>query len=90
MNSTVKIVVSGRVQGVYFRSNTQKQAVKLHVKGYVKNLNSGEAEIVASGHADALESLIRWCHKGPLLAKVNQVLITQLPDAHSFHDFEIR
>ena len=90
MNSSVHIVVSGRVQGVYFRANAQKQAVKLHLKGYVKNLETGEVEIVACGHSEALQALIAWCHKGPLLAKVSQVVTTPLTGNPGFLDFEIR
>ncbi len=67
-------MVSGLVQGVYFRANAQKQALALNLTGYAKNLPDGRVEIVAKGPAEQLENLIAWCHHGPRAARVSQVL----------------
>lgn len=90
MTECLHIIVKGRVQGVYFRAYTQKQAAKLNLSGYVRNLDAGHVEIVASGEADALQQLISWCHKGPMLAKVAEVIVSQHHDDEGLIDFEIR
>jgi len=86
----VKIIVSGRVQGVYFRAFSQKQALKRGITGYAKNLPDGNVEIVACGTESACQQLIAWCHKGPLLAKVSAVEVHPFPDCACFSDFSIR
>ena len=90
MNECVHIIVKGRVQGVYFRAYTQKQAVKLNLKGFVRNIANGDVEIVARGDAEALKQLVAWCHKGPLLAKVSEVVVKAYPHHETFEVFEIR
>ena len=83
------IIVKGRVQGVYFRAFTQKQAIKHNLNGFVRNLSNGDVEIMAYGEAEALQALIIWCHKGPLLAKVSEVVVTESVADESFSHFEI-
>jgi acylphosphatase len=90
MSECLHIIVKGRVQGVYFRAYTQKQAVKLNVKGFVRNLADGSVEIVASGHPDELQKLVAWCHKGPILAKVSEVITTPHQVDEHFEMFEVR
>jgi len=90
MSECLHIIVKGRVQGVYFRAYTQKQAVKLNISGFVRNLANGDVEIVASGEADALRQLVSWCHKGPVLAKVSQVIANSHDSGEMFDGFEIR
>ena len=90
MNRQVRILVSGRVQGVYFRAFTQKQANKLGVAGFARNLPDGRVEVFATGSDAAVEKLIQWCHKGPVTAKVERVTTeaVDLPDPPA--GFEIR
>lgn len=90
MTRRVNIIVSGKVQGVYFRAATQKQAKKLGVKGWVRNLATGEVEISALGTSSAIEELIHWSHKGSTFARVKQVQVTELSEGEAFTDFEIR
>jgi acylphosphatase len=89
MSETLHIIVKGRVQGVYFRANTQKQASKFNLKGLVRNLPDNSVEIIAQGDSDALQQLITWCHKGPLLAKVSEVIVNPHYDQCEFSAFEI-
>ena len=89
MNECLHIIVKGRVQGVYFRAYTQKQAVKLNLSGFVRNLPDGNVEIVANGHPSDLQKLTAWCHKGPLLAKVSEVIVNPHHDSEPFESFEI-
>ncbi len=74
----VKILVAGRVQGVYFRYFTQKEAEKLGVMGSVRNLDDGRVEVIAEADSAPLEKFIRWCHKGPMTARVDTVEISEL------------
>ncbi len=90
MNNCLHIIVKGRVQGVYFRAYTQKQAVKLNISGFVRNLSNGDVEIFARGETDALRQLVSWCHKGPILAKVGQVIANSHDSGEMFDGFEIR
>jgi acylphosphatase len=90
MSACLHIIVKGRVQGVYFRAYTQKQAVKLNLNGFVRNLANGDVEIMACGDRSDLQQLVAWCHKGPLLAKVSDVLVSDYPAPEAFGEFEIR
>lgn len=90
MSTCLHIIVKGRVQGVYFRAYTQKQAVKLNLNGFVRNLANGDVEVVACGERAAVQQLAAWCHKGPLLARVSEVIVNEHPAHEAFADFEIR
>lgn len=71
--------VAGRVQGVFFRASTQKQARALHLKGYAKNLPDGRVEVMACGEPDAVQRLQTWLRKGPPLAEVSELLAAPQP-----------
>jgi acylphosphatase len=85
----VKILVSGRVQGVYFRMYTQNKAKKLGIKGCARNLPDGRVEIIAEADTNSIEKLIKWCRKGPVTARVDHVEITELESDDVFTSFEI-
>ena len=84
------LIVSGRVQGVFFRAHTQKEAQRLGLKGYVKNLDDGTVEVVAEGPKEKLEKLAAFCRKGSPAAEVNEVVIRKEPFKNEFSHFEIR
>ena len=63
--------IEGKVQGVFFRSNTVDCARALGLVGWVRNLNDGSVELVAEGSKRQLEALEKWCHRGPPAAKVS-------------------
>jgi acylphosphatase len=65
--------VKGRVQGVWFRDSTRREALKLNIIGYAKNLANGDVEVLAVGEVAALDSLCRWLNEGPPLARVGEV-----------------
>jgi len=90
MTKSLHLIIEGRVQGVAFRFFTQKQAKKLNVTGYVKNLADGSVEIIAQGEPIALQSLVDWCHQGPTSARVSKVSVTAQLSTEIFADFEIR
>ncbi len=86
----VKILVSGRVQGVYFRLFTQNKAKHFGINGSAKNLADGRVEIIAEAENMALEDFIKWCNKGPITARVDHVEITELQHAEALTSFEIK
>lgn len=71
-----RVVVSGRVQGVFFRAACEREANRLRVKGWVRNRPDGSVEVVAEGKRDAVGELIAWCREGPPNARVDQIDIT--------------
>ncbi len=69
-----KFIVSGTVQGVYFRASTRARAMELGLTGYAKNRVDGSVEVIACGASDALDELERWLHIGPPAARVSEVV----------------
>jgi acylphosphatase len=69
----VLIMVSGKVQGVYYRDYTRKKAMSLNLRGYAKNLADGRVEVLARGPRDALEQLIDFCRQGSPAAEVRDL-----------------
>ena len=68
-----RFIVSGRVQGVYFRASAAREAKRLGIRGHAVNLPDGRVEVLALGPAAAVEDLRRWLHRGPPAARVNAV-----------------
>ena len=89
-DSIARFVVSGHVQGVYFRASTQAQARQLGLRGQVRNLPDGRVEVVAAGPADAIDALAAWLAIGPDAARVDRVEREALTDARGIPDrFEV-
>jgi len=86
----VHIYVSGRVQGVFYRSNTRRKALELGITGWVRNLPDGRVEIVAEGEREKLERLIEWCRHGPPLARVEDLEIIWEEPRGEFDSFTIK
>lgn len=81
-------VVTGKVQGVWFRASTKTQAEALGLTGWAKNLPDGRVEVTAYGEDDKLEALYQWLHQGPPLAKVSDVSYQQV-EWQAFTGFKI-
>ena len=86
----VHVFVSGDVQGVFFRSNTRRQAEVLGVKGWVMNLLDGRVEAVFEGEDGKVDSLVEWCRKGPAVCRVDDVEVVEERFSNEFSDFKIR
>ena len=86
----IHILVSGRVQGVFFRYSALRKAQQLGLVGYAKNLNDGRVEIVAEGGKANLMSLLDWAHQGPSHAYVSGVEVKWEEAKNSFPSFTIR
>lgn len=84
-----KAVVTGLVQGVFFRVSTQQQANFLGVSGYVKNTINGSVEVLACGELDAVNKLLAWLHIGSQQCRVDDVKKESVPYLE-FPDFEVR
>jgi acylphosphatase len=82
--------VSGRVQGVYFRGSTQRQAQSLDITGWVRNLSDGRVEVLACGDAVALDKLENWLRIGPQWANVSNIEISNEQPAAIPPSFEVR
>jgi acylphosphatase len=85
---TIRLIIKGKVQGVYFRQSSREKAQQLGVTGTVKNLADETVEILASGTPEQLQQLKEWCRLGPPRALVNDVLEEILPP-QEFHGFSI-
>jgi len=90
MMRKVKILVSGRVQGVYFRLFTQNKAKHFNIKGSATNLPDGRVEIIAEADSRTIEKFIKWCHKGPITARVDHVEVTELQHDEALTTFEVK
>ncbi len=84
------IFVSGSVQGVFFRAETQKMARDSDITGWVKNTKDGRVEAVFEGEKEEIEKIIGWAKKGPSGALVEKVNVIQEEYKGEFKNFEIR
>ncbi|HDH96427.1 MAG TPA: acylphosphatase [Proteobacteria bacterium] len=69
------VYISGRVQGVFFRYSTEQEAKAAGVCGWVRNLPDGRVEAFFEGPRESVERMIRWCRKGPPMARVDDVQV---------------
>ena len=74
-----RFIVSGRVQGVWFRDSTRRMALGLDITGHALNLDNGNVEVLACGSVEKLQQLRSWLHEGPPLAAVAQVDEAEVP-----------
>jgi len=88
MLKTVSIIVSGKVQGVFYRQSTKELATALGVKGEVRNSPDDTVAIIATGTEEQIEKLIKWCRLGPPKAEVTNVVVKEVP-LQSFDKFTI-
>ncbi len=68
-----RVVIRGRVQGVFFRASTRVSAHELGADGWVRNLSDGSVEAVFEGSPDAVEALVGFCRTGPRIAQVDHL-----------------
>ena len=80
--------ISGRVQGVWFRAGTQKAANQFCITGWAKNLPDRRVQVLACGEETQIEQFAAWLHKGPLLAKITEIIEEDIP-VQEFPTFEI-
>jgi acylphosphatase len=86
-DKTLRLVIHGRVQGVYFRDSMRREAQRLGISGWVRNRSDGTVEAAVQGDPADVDLLVRWAHRGPERAHVTQVEIG--PHEGSYTGFEI-
>jgi len=85
----VHLWISGLVQGVFYRQNTEETANRLNLTGWVRNLADGRVEAIAEGDKDIVNQLVEWCHKGSPLSMVEGVEVEWENPTGEFNDFII-
>ena len=85
---TMQGLIKGRVQGVFFRMETQKQACQLQLTGWVRNTPVGDVEVLICGDEADVDSMIEWLQQGPTLARVLAVELTSTSNPE-LDDFQI-
>ena len=85
---TIHLLITGKVQGVFYRATAKKAAEGLGVKGRIKNTKDNKVEAIVTGAADQLDQFIEWCKQGPSRARVSEVIVTKVDDKN-FDDFKI-
>ena len=85
----IKIIVAGKVQGVFFRHNTRLKAIKLGLVGYVKNLADGNVEVIIQGTDWNIKELIEFIRSNPGNSRVLDVRMEEMK-IHEFMDFRIK
>jgi acylphosphatase len=84
-----RVVVHGRVQGVFFRDSTEQEAASRGVAGWVRNRDDGAVEAVFEGDSDAVEALVEFCRSGPSSADVERVDVEE-EEPEGLNGFEVR
>jgi acylphosphatase len=90
MKSSVHVLISGKVQGVFFRANTKQKAEMLGLSGWVRNTKDGKVEAMFEGEEEKLDEIIKWCYKGSPLSKVEKVDVKKQNPINEFDNFSIR
>jgi acylphosphatase len=86
----VRVVISGQVQGVFFRATCRDRATALGVNGWVRNRADGSVEVLAEARAEALEAFLGWCRSGPPRSRVDACEVEDQPATGGLLGFEIR
>ena len=86
----VHVYISGRVQGVFFRAETQRTAKSFNLTGWVRNKADGRVEACFEGKDENVVKMLEWCHIGPPAARVEDVLTEEEPYYGEFRDFSIK
>jgi len=86
---TVRILITGKVQGVFFRKYAFEEAINLGIDGFVMNTSEGNVMIEAAGEPDKVDALAEWCSRGSPKSEVKKVEITEIPNKE-YQGFTIR
>jgi acylphosphatase len=84
------IIITGHVQGVGFRSSTVRRANQLNLKGWIRNLPNGSVEAIIEGDEETVDNLIRWCNRGPTMARVHEIKVNKTKGTNEFPYFFVR
>ena len=90
MKNRAHVFITGRVQGVFFRSYTEDKALELGLTGWVRNLSDGRVEAIFEGDEEKIKEMIKWCYKGPPGARVTIVKVEWEDYKGEFNTFSIK
>lgn len=91
MEKRYRIIIHGKVQGIFFRDNTVKTADKIGgITGYVKNLPDGTVEVIAEGEEPQLKELLEFCRQGPQFARVEKTVVHEERATGDYADFKVK
>ena len=85
---TIRFIVQGKVQGVYYRQSTREKAITYGLGGTIRNLDNGTVEVIATGDEESLQHLRQWCREGPPRAVVTGLTEEIIP-LQQFATFKI-
>ena len=86
----IHVYIKGRVQGVFFRAETQRAAIGFNLTGWVRNIADDRVEAVFEGDDANVDKMLAWCHIGPPAARVKEVAVKEEPCTDIFQDFSIK
>lgn len=86
----IHVYIKGRVQGVFFRAETQRVAQDFNITGWVRNMADGRVEAVFEGDDADIDKMLAWCHQGPPSARVENVTASEEHYTGGFSDFSIK
>ncbi len=89
-NKRLHAIITGDVQGVFFRSNTEKRASSLGLTGWVRNNPGGNVEIVAEGEESVLKQFLAWCNEGPEMSRVEKINVKWEDSTGEFKYFSVK
>ena len=89
-NHRIRLFVTGKVQGVFFRQALKAKAKKNGITGWVRNLKDGRVEAIIEGDEESLATLVEWAHGGPANARVEDIEIHNERFVDEFHEFDVR
>ena len=84
------VLISGKVQGVWYRASTKQKAHELEIKGWVQNTSDGKVEAVFQGKDDNVKEMIKWCYQGSPLSNVEKVDVIDSSNDLNFDEFKIK
>lgn len=85
---TVKVIITGKVQGVYYRHNTVRKAHELKLRGWVQNMEDGSVHALLQGEADQIDRMLAWMRQGPPAARVDDVIHETLAHDKRYERFQ--
>jgi acylphosphatase len=89
MMKRMRVLITGRVQGVFFRAETERMAKSLNLTGRVQNREDGNVEALFEGEETRVDEMLAWCRNGPPRARVDRVEFIEEPYTGSFREFKI-
>jgi len=90
MDIRAHVLITGRVQGVFYRASTRDMAEQFGLTGWVKNTSDGRVEAVFEGEENSVKNMVKWCYQGPRFSDVLNVKVTYEKFLREFDEFSIK